>query len=536
MKPAVAIALVAVLAAGAVVVRAADAELVLAGSGAAALALLLAPAVALTAAGVATSRPVLVAAAATWCAAQLISPAAPGAALFTAGIVVGTSAPGIVALAMAPGRRAAAALAITSTGLLGLLVALVFDPTAAGCSECPANLLLVRGDAGAVELLQRGGLWLGLAAIGGVLAGLAAWWRRAGLAARERRGPGLIALSVYLIAVAAQYAHGIPRGYLSADPTDRVLWTIQAGTLLAVAAGVAWEPIRERRARARLTRLVIELEAHPEPHGLRDILAGMLHDPGLSLGYLLRDGRVVDVLGRPFGPRAGQIVTALHGGDELLAHAPRLFDAPTIASGARLTLHNEHLRAELGARLGDLRAMRGRIVAAADAERRRLERDLHDGAQQGLASLAVAVAGRTNQQTTSRHSRSPRPSSGRRCVHSATSRTASSRPCWRTRASRRRSRPRGDRRHPGLPSDPLPPGGCRHRRGDGVPRGRRDGAPRRRGGDDPGVRENGRLRLWIAAAVPPAEALLDLDDRVGALGGMLRIRSRGLELELPCAS
>ena len=58
---------------------------------------------------------------------------------------------------------------------------------------------------------------------------------------------------------------------------------------------------------------------------------------------------------------------------------------------ARLGLVNERLRAQRAAQLADLRASRLRLVESADDERRRLERDLHDGAQQRLVSLALAL-------------------------------------------------------------------------------------------------------------------------------------------------
>src|SRR5207249_4829505 len=60
-------------------------------------------------------------------------------------------------------------------------------------------------------------------------------------------------------------------------------------------------------------------------------------------------------------------------------------------AAARLALENERLQAELRAQLAELRASRARIVSAGDEERRRLERDLHDGAQQRLLSLGLAL-------------------------------------------------------------------------------------------------------------------------------------------------
>jgi signal transduction histidine kinase len=68
---------------------------------------------------------------------------------------------------------------------------------------------------------------------------------------------------------------------------------------------------------------------------------------------------------------------------------PELVDAVCAAAG--LALENERLQAELRANLEELRASRARIVEAADAERRRLERDLHDGRQQRLVSVSMAL-------------------------------------------------------------------------------------------------------------------------------------------------
>ena len=105
----------------------------------------------------------------------------------------------------------------------------------------------------------------------------------------------------------------------------------------------------------------------------------------------MRDGRPVDV-----SPRQQQ--TALvrnHTPVAVLAHAPGLLDdeqlVDEVTAAARLALENERLRAEACGRLEELRASQARIVAAGDAERRRLERDLHDGAQQRLVALGLSL-------------------------------------------------------------------------------------------------------------------------------------------------
>src|SRR6185369_13289606 len=84
-------------------------------------------------------------------------------------------------------------------------------------------------------------------------------------------------------------------------------------------------------------------------------------------------------------------------GDDLAAivHDPVLLDQPALleaaGSAARLALENERLQAQLRAQLVELRESRARIVKAGDEERRRLERDLHDGAQQRLLSLGMGL-------------------------------------------------------------------------------------------------------------------------------------------------
>jgi len=78
-----------------------------------------------------------------------------------------------------------------------------------------------------------------------------------------------------------------------------------------------------------------------------------------------------------------------------IVHDPDLADQGALleaaGSAARLALENERLHAELRAQLGELRASRARIVRAGDDQRRRLERDLHDGAQQRLLGLGLAL-------------------------------------------------------------------------------------------------------------------------------------------------
>jgi signal transduction histidine kinase len=140
-----------------------------------------------------------------------------------------------------------------------------------------------------------------------------------------------------------------------------------------------------------------------DPDRVRDALRTALQDPGLDVLYATRasrgpaggavdgDGAGVD-LGRV---AAGRTITLVQrGGAEIayLAHGPvEEHLLATVVPAAATALEHARLQAELSVQVAALRASRGRIVAAGDAERRRIERDLHDGAQQRLVGLAVHI-------------------------------------------------------------------------------------------------------------------------------------------------
>jgi len=160
--------------------------------------------------------------------------------------------------------------------------------------------------------------------------------------------------------------------------------------------------LRTRLGRGAISDLVLELSRTPAPGHLRAALARALGDPSLQLALVLPGGGYVDGEGRlvelpkPDGKRS---VTLIPGDGEPLAalvHDPALDheDAGLVAaagSAARFAIENERLQAEVRARLEEVRASRARILEAADAERRKLERDIHDGAQQRLAALALGL-------------------------------------------------------------------------------------------------------------------------------------------------
>jgi signal transduction histidine kinase len=177
-------------------------------------------------------------------------------------------------------------------------------------------------------------------------------------------------------------------------------WIVTAAPLsipVALALGLLWGG----GGRGPVPDLVVELERTP-PGSVRDALARTLGDPSLEIALWLPErATYVDADGREVclpAPESGRAVTVLGRADApvaALVHDPVLLERRGLlaAAGAatRLALENERLQAELRAQLAELRASRTRIVTAGDEERRRLERDLHDGAQQRLLSLGLAL-------------------------------------------------------------------------------------------------------------------------------------------------
>lgn len=141
--------------------------------------------------------------------------------------------------------------------------------------------------------------------------------------------------------------------------------------------------------------LVVALGQRGASGTLRHHLARALGDPSLEVGYWIDErAGYVDDTGRPVElpePGAGRAVTEIGGPGErvaILVHDAATIDDPqlvgAVAAAARIAVANARLQAEVRARLVELAASRRRIVEAGDAQRRRLERELSDGAERRL--------------------------------------------------------------------------------------------------------------------------------------------------------
>ena len=297
-------------------------------------------------------------------------------------------------LAGRPARLVVAAL--YAVALVPQLVIALCDPRLGddACTTCPPNLLLVAEHTSLASAAQTFQRVAALVLVVAALVLLARRWRATTGFEREAFAPVLGAGGTVLafgIASAATQDTGL-------DPA------IQRDAQLLFIATFAALPAAFLRGlgRARVFRtasvgsLVERLTADGERAGTTE--------EGASLTvahWLPEQGTYVGRDGRPFPlppPGGGAVATEIaHRGRRLgvLVHDAALAGDPALmatATGAAvLALENDRLEVELRARLEALRVSRARIVEAGDAERRRLGRDLHDGAQQRLISLLIAL-------------------------------------------------------------------------------------------------------------------------------------------------
>jgi signal transduction histidine kinase len=181
--------------------------------------------------------------------------------------------------------------------------------------------------------------------------------------------------------------------------TTEALEAVSIALLAAVPFGFLAGLARSRFTQAdRIAGLIAELGQAPGPDTVRAALAEALGDPSVELAYWLPEPeRFVDADGRPVVlPEGEWTPVELHGRRiAAIRHDPSLADEPQLVraagAAAALALENQRLAAELRARIEDLRASRARLVTAGDTERRRLERNLHDGAQARMIGLAAKL-------------------------------------------------------------------------------------------------------------------------------------------------
>jgi signal transduction histidine kinase len=283
---------------------------------------------------------------------------------------------------------------LTTVGLLPLWP--FADPADLDCAECPDNLLLVEGNETVINVYGGFLNLTGAVLIAVVFVILVRRWRQATPAQRRFLVPVYsagVAVAILLISVVV-----LQTGGLNAQTLD----ALALATL--VPFGLVPFMFLATLLRARMIQsgavgeLIARIGETPRRGALREEIARALKDPSIDLFYWLPDDeRFVDARGREVdlpAPGSGRGFTMVerHGRPvAAIVHDALVIDEEldVIAGAASIALENERLDAELRAKVEELRASRSRMLRVGLEERRRLERDLHDGAQQRLVSMAL---------------------------------------------------------------------------------------------------------------------------------------------------
>jgi signal transduction histidine kinase len=262
----------------------------------------------------------------------------------------------------------------------------------------PGNVFAIVREPGAAETVLQVQLAV-LSAL--MLAGVALLVQRRIRGGRPlRRSVALLvdAFSFALVMLAVLFITALFHEEAAVLPIQRATYVILGFAPIAFLVGL----LHARLARAAVGALVVELRGEPKPADLRDALARALRDPSLALVYWLPefgtwadlDGGAV-VLSDAEEGRSTTLIDRDGAHVAALLHDPSLDDEPelleAVVAAAALAIENSRLQVELRARLDELKGSRARLVEAGDAERRRLERNLHDGAQQRLVSLSLGL-------------------------------------------------------------------------------------------------------------------------------------------------
>ncbi len=261
----------------------------------------------------------------------------------------------------------------------------------------PRNLLEVVTAPRVVEAVQNVQL-LGISAF--CLAGIGALAARrwgAGRTPRRPLGPLVDSFALGLLMIAVLFSSIVFVG----SPADvPAIETVRRTTFFVVGLAPIAFLVGLLRSRLAVGPAIVSLGAEAARGGVLDALRAALRDPSLEVAYWVAeyetyadpDGRAIELPGA--ADRATTLIDRDDGThvaalvhDTSLRDEPELLEAVTAAAG--FALENARLHAELRARVEELKGSRARIIEAAQTERQRLERDLHDGAQQRLVALSL---------------------------------------------------------------------------------------------------------------------------------------------------
>ena len=303
-----------------------------------------------------------------------------------------------------PVRRSVLAYAVLAAvlGIGQVLTYSAFDDPTCTISCGRDNPLLVISVDSVAAMLET--LWLATSALACLALAGRASIRLARARGRWRRSISLVLASGVAVGVTSALACAVVLFNQAApasgpDALEVTPWQSLAVTVLAVT--IASLALETNQLAASIRRLAASVEISPTPGSFETGLAETLGDDSLRVGYWLPESsRFVDAAGEPFvlagGDATQPSITLERAGQPIamIVHDVSLDGSiieAEIGPAATLAIDNERLAAASRAQLIELQASRSRIVSTGDAARRRLERDLHDGAQQQLLAVLLQI-------------------------------------------------------------------------------------------------------------------------------------------------
>ena len=278
----------------------------------------------------------------------------------------------------------------------------LYTPWSTCVADCPPNAFMLPASQPAIvsSFIEPVRELLAIALFAGVLVSLGRRWLAATQLQRRTSAPVMFmgALSITLLA-----AFFVARRVADDPDTARTLGTLWGLCVAGIAAAFFVGLVRRRLQFGRvLAELAARLSDDADLAAVRDALAAALDDPALEVlvpdgpvGWLdtagdasslppATDARVVTIV-----RDAGQPAVALVHDAALRGDADLLAAVGTLVLG---TMRHRRATSRLANALRALGQSRGRIAVAADEERARIERDLHDGAQQRLMTLRIRLS------------------------------------------------------------------------------------------------------------------------------------------------
>ena len=298
------------------------------------------------------------------------------------------------------GRTERSLVGLCYAGLIVTSLSMITLRRQCGCANPePRNVFLIANRPGLASAIETAAWVTLLVAATWIAVLLARRWRGASRPRRRIIAPVLWSAAAVIATLAVVLALRVVQAPSAAQHV--VSW-ISVAAISALPFAFLAGLLRSRYSRADAVGELLARLSLPQD-SIRDAIAGALGDPTVQLLYWREQpGQYVDPAGRVTAlpaegsPRAfvevkrdGQRSAAIVF-DDALGEEQELVSA--VGSAAGLALDNERLHAELRARITELQTSRSRVLDAALKERQRIERDLHDGAQQRFVSLALTLA------------------------------------------------------------------------------------------------------------------------------------------------